>query len=43
MFEDATLFGGVRLDPQNKWVRMCYHRAMISSGTQRGYMRKSAR
>ena len=22
MFEDATLFGGMRLDPQNKWVRM---------------------
>jgi IS5 family transposase len=22
MFEDATLFGGVRLDPRNKWVRM---------------------
>ena len=22
MFEDATLFGGVHLDPRNKWVRM---------------------
>jgi IS5 family transposase len=22
LFEDATLFGGVRLDPGNKWVRM---------------------
>jgi transposase, IS5 family len=22
MFEDATLFGGVRLDPQNKWIKM---------------------
>ena len=22
-FEDATLFGGVRLNPENRWVRMC--------------------
>ena len=22
LFEDATLFGGVRLDPGNKWIRM---------------------
>ena len=21
-FEDATLFGGVRLNPENRWVRM---------------------
>ena len=21
-FEDATLFGGVRLDPENRWIRM---------------------